>query len=55
MKVLWRPIKRRLEHTPEELDELLEDVEKVADVAEKLESIEIRLIINNHISGISPN
>jgi hypothetical protein len=54
MKLLWRPIKSRLEDTLEELDGLLEDVEKEADLAEKLESIEIRLIINNHISGISP-
>jgi hypothetical protein len=42
-----------LESTLEELDELLEDVEKEADVAEKVESGVSRLVINNHVLGMS--
>jgi hypothetical protein len=41
-----------LESTLDELDELLEDVEKEADVAEKVESGVSRLVINNHVSGM---
>ena len=53
VKLLWKPIKVKLESTLEELDELLEDVEKEADVAEKVESGVSRLVINNHVSGTS--
>jgi hypothetical protein len=42
-----------LESTLEELDELLGDVEMEADVAEKVESGVSRLVINNHVSGMS--
>jgi hypothetical protein len=51
--LLWKPIKVKLESTLEELDELLEDVEKEADVAEKVESGVSRLVINNHVSSMS--
>ena len=44
-KVLWKPIKRQIEDTLEGLDELLQDVEKESDVAEKVESSEARLDI----------
>jgi hypothetical protein len=34
---------------------LLEDVEKEADVAEKVESSASRLVVNNHVSGMYEN
>jgi hypothetical protein len=55
VNLLWKPIKVKLESTLEELDELLEDVEKEADVAEKVESSASRLVVNSHVSGMSEN
>jgi hypothetical protein len=49
---LWKPVKSKLEATLEELDELLEGVEKEADVAEKIEASIARVTINDHVTGM---
>jgi hypothetical protein len=48
---LWKPVKSTVEATLEELDELLEGVEKEADVAEKMEASIARVTINDHVTG----
>jgi len=53
IKLLWKPIKRQIEETLDDLDELFEDVEKDADVAEKESSAEARVEINKISSHIS--
>lgn len=45
-------MKSKLEATLEELDELLEGVEKEADVAEKIEASIARVAINDHVTGM---
>jgi hypothetical protein len=49
---LWKPVKSKLEATLEELDELLEGVEKEANVAEKMEASIARVTINDHVTGM---
>jgi hypothetical protein len=45
-------VKSKFEATLEELDELLEGVEKEADVAEKIEASIARVTINDHVTGM---
>ncbi|KAH8790716.1 ankyrin repeat-containing domain protein [Hyaloscypha finlandica] len=51
LKSLWKPVKSKLEATLEELDELLEGVEKEADVAEKMEASIARVTIKDHVTA----
>jgi hypothetical protein len=53
VKLQWKPIKAKLKNTLEELDELLEDVREEANIAEKVESSASRLVVSNHVSGMS--
>ena len=55
VKLQWKPIKAKLKNTLEELDELLEDVREEANIAEKVESSASRLVVSNHVSGMSWN